>query len=213
MLTELYSQQQKQWPLSGRHVLAQYDDESITVYQAYQPSIGLFATEHQYFGGDFSYSRMSWIKTNFLWMMYRSGWGTKSNQEITLAIRIKRDFFDHLLEQAVISSYELSEYSSHEQWELAIAKSDVRLQWDPDHSPTGEKLERKAIQLGLRRAVLKEYGQNAILSIEDISSFVREQRNHIQGKPELLRTPKESVYTPASTECLAVRNSEHLYSG
>ncbi|WP_216092858.1 DUF4291 family protein [Candidatus Marithrix sp. Canyon 246] len=24
---------------------------------------------------------MTWIKTNFLWMMYRSEWGTKQGQE------------------------------------------------------------------------------------------------------------------------------------
>ncbi len=197
MLTELYNQQKKQWPTSGRHILAQYDDEAIIVYQAYKPSIGLFAEEHQYFGGDFSYSRMSWIKTNFLWMMYRSGWGTKLGQEITLAIRIKRDFFDHLLEQAVISSYELSDYSTREQWKSAIAKSNVRLQWDPDHSPTGKKLERKAVQLGLRRSALKEYGQNSILSIKDISAFVSQQRNYVQGKFEDLIIPKERVYIPA----------------
>lgn len=198
MLTEPYTQQQKLWPTEGQHILAQYDKEAIIVYQAYKPSIGLFAAEYQYFGGDFSYSRMSWIKTNFLWMMYRSGWGTKPDQGITLAIQLKRSFFDHLLEQAVISSYELSDYSTREEWKLAITQSDVRLQWDPDCSPTGEKLARKAIQLGIRGTALQEYGQNAILSIEDISAFVREQRNHIREKFEYLKTPKERVYISAS---------------
>jgi len=32
-------------------------------------------------------------------------------------------------------------------------KSDVRLQWDPDHLPTGESHKRRAIQLGLRNKV------------------------------------------------------------
>lgn len=32
-------------------------------------------------------------------------------------------------------------------------KSDVRLQWDPDHVPTGESHKRRAIQLGLRNKV------------------------------------------------------------
>ncbi len=44
---------------------------------------------------------MSWIKTNFLWMMYRSGWGTKPDQEIILAIRLKTTFLDSVLTQAV----------------------------------------------------------------------------------------------------------------
>ena len=75
--TEFHQIQVARWPKSGRHILAQYDDETIVVYQAYRPSIGSFAAEHGYFGGEFSYSRMSWIKPNFLWMMFRSGWGTK----------------------------------------------------------------------------------------------------------------------------------------
>jgi hypothetical protein len=31
-----------------------------------------------------------------------------------------------------------------------VARSEVRLQWNPDHDPTGNKLERRALQLGLR---------------------------------------------------------------
>lgn len=196
--TEPYLQQQTRWPQSGKHILAQYDDASIIVYQAYNPSIGLFAAKHQYFGGDFSYSRMSWIKTNFLWMMYRSGWGTKPNQEITLAVRINRDFFDSLLAQAVISSFGQSDFESQDAWKLAVAKSDVRVQWDPDHDPTGAKMPRKAVQLGLRRDVLHEYGKSAIVDIEDVSDFVAEQREHARGKFENLITPIERIYLPAS---------------
>ena len=42
---------------------------------------------HGYFGGDhFSLNRMSWVKPNFLWMMYRSGWGQKEGQVVVLAV-------------------------------------------------------------------------------------------------------------------------------
>ena len=84
------------WPQTGQHILAQFDDESILVYQAYRASIGQFAVENGRFGGDFKYSRMSWIKPNFLWMMYRSQWGQAEGQEVVLAIRLKRCFFDSL---------------------------------------------------------------------------------------------------------------------
>src|SRR4051794_4278997 len=97
IVTESYDEQAKVWPVTGRHILAQFDAETIIVYQAYSPAIGRFAVEHQRFGGDFSFTRMSWIKPNFLWMMYRSGWGTKENQEVTLGLRIRRTFFDELL--------------------------------------------------------------------------------------------------------------------
>ena len=174
MKTELYTAQNQRWPQHGRHILAQYDDTSIVVYQAYRPSIGLFAAEHQYFGGDFLYTRMSWIKPNFLWMMYRSGWGTKVGQEIILAVRLKRPFFDKIYSQKVPSSYNPDEYPTREAWQTAVQTSDVRLQWDPDHDPTGAKVERKAIQLGLRGEALREYGRDAIISITDISPFVAE---------------------------------------
>src|SRR5688500_14541828 len=98
---EKHREQQVAWPTSGRHILAQFDDTSVTVYQAYRPDIGRYAAANQRFGGEFSFNRMSWVKPNFLWMMYRSGWGTKEGQEVTLAVRIRRDGFDQILAQAV----------------------------------------------------------------------------------------------------------------
>lgn len=73
LLTESYLAQLNRWHPAGRQILAHFDDESIVVYQAYRPEIGRFAAENGYFGGAFNFTRMSWIKPNFLWMMYRSG--------------------------------------------------------------------------------------------------------------------------------------------
>lgn len=199
LLTERYVNQAGVWPRSGRHILAQADAEGVFVYQAYKPSIGSYAANHGYFGGDeFSYSRMSWIKTNFLWMMYRSAWGTKPGQEVTLAIRIIRKFFDDLLAQAVESTFSLGQYSTQEEWQKAIHTSSVRLQWDPDHHPRGAPLERRALQLGLRGQSLEMFGTEEILEIIDISSFVAEQRENTtkQRLPDLF-TPIERVYIPA----------------
>src|SRR5215216_1646863 len=103
--TEPYTEQAKLWPKAGRHVLAHFDDEAIIVYQAYRPAIGRYAVEHGQFGGEFKYTRMSWIKPNFLWMMYRSGWGTKEGQEVTLAVWLRRSAFDAILREAVHSSF------------------------------------------------------------------------------------------------------------
>jgi hypothetical protein len=82
---EPYQEQTQFWPTEGRHIMAQFDNETVVVYQAYRPSIGHFAAQHGYFGGEFSLSRMSWIKPGFMWVMYRSGWGTKPDQEVVLA--------------------------------------------------------------------------------------------------------------------------------
>ena len=199
-----YLEQKPSLPISGRHILAQYDADSIVVYQAYNSTIGHFAAKHGTFGGEFSYSRMSWIKPNFLWMMYRSGWGAKAGQEVTLAIRLKREFFERILAQAVPSSFDRDHYSSQVEWSAAVARSDVRLQWDPDHSPTGGALERRAIQLGLRGATLAEYGREAILEIENISAFVEEQRLNCMTSFDHLLVPVERVYRPTD-EPIAAR--------
>jgi Domain of unknown function (DUF4291) len=82
LITTSYTEQKTRLPKIGRYILAQFDEEGVIVYQAYRPAIGHFAATHGYFGGEhFSMTRMSWIKPNFLWMMYRSGWGQKEGQE------------------------------------------------------------------------------------------------------------------------------------
>ncbi len=192
---EPYLQQKERWPAKGQVILAQYDADLIVVYQAYSPAIGHFAAQHGYFGGDFKLSRMTWIKPNFLWMMYRSGWGTKENQEVTLAIRLHRPAFDSILAQAVHSKYIPEIYENQADWNRSVKNSDVRLQWDPDHSPTGGKLTRRAIQLGLQGETAIKYAQEFIVSIEDISEFVTKQRQHVSAQnQDRLMTPSESPY-------------------
>ena len=195
LATQLYREQLKSWPTAGRHIMAQFDAESIVVYQAYRQSIGRFATQNQYFGGDFSFNRMSWIKPNFLWMMYRSGWGTKEGQEVTLAVYLRREAFERILEQAVHSTFVPEIYDSPENWRARLKDSCVRLQWDPDHDPSGAKQERRALQLGLAGDVLRLYAREWILKIEDISEFVSQERLRAkeQGFANLM-TPRERVY-------------------
>jgi len=198
--TERYEPQSMRWPQSGRHILAHFDDRSLVVYQAYRPSIGRFAIEHGRLGGpDFSFSRMSWIKPNFLWMMYRCGWGTKPGQEAILGLRISRRFFDSLLASAVPSSFDPARYADRGSWQAAVASSDVRLQWDPDHSPSGHSLERRAVQLGLRGATLEAFATREIIEVIDMTPLVASQRPHARDHDPALLTPVENVYTPGWT--------------
>ena len=200
LVTEPYLIQESRWPKIGRHILAQYDDQLIVVYQAYRPAIGHFAATNNYFGGEYSLDRMSWIKTNFLWMMYRSGWGTKTGQEVVLAIWMKRSAFDEILAKAVHSSYIPELYPNINAWQIALKQSQVRQQWDPDHHPSGAKLERRAIQLGLRGQVLAAYAKDWIIKIQDISDFVQKQRENINSGCKKLITPRETVYSVFDTE-------------
>lgn len=200
LVTEPYLTQVSRLPKTGRHILAQYDDHSIVVYQAYPPAIGHFAATHGYFGGEFKLDRMSWIKPNFLWMMYRSGWGRKEGQEVVLAISIKREAFEEILKAAVHSTFVPELYPNRSEWEKTLKRSQVRLQWDPDRHPSGAKLERRAIQLGLRGNVLAAYARNWIVNIEDISDFVRQQRQNIKSDCVELITPCETVYSVSDAE-------------
>jgi hypothetical protein len=205
---EPYRAQQARWPVRGRHVLAQFDDEQVVVYQAYRPSIGNFAASHGHFlGGGFSLERMSWIKPNFLWMMYRSGWASKEGQEVVLAIWLTRAAFDALLAAAVPSTWDRDRFASREAWQAAVRASDVRLQWDPDHAPSGQPLERRAIQLGLRGRAIAAYAERP-LRIEDISAFARDQRAVLaKGGLDAIATPREAVY-PCSPEIAAILGAD-----
>ncbi|EPZ36296.1 Protein of unknown function DUF4291 domain-containing protein [Rozella allomycis CSF55] len=188
--TEFYEIIKTKWPEDGEHILASYDGDGIWVYQAYCDKIADYALQNQKFSGcdDFKLSRMSWIKTNFLWMQYRSGWCTKPNQERCLAIKLKRSFFDHIITNAV-SSRALNPQREGKKDEI------VRLQWDPDHDPEGSPLTRKAIQLGLRGNCLKEYAEGGyIIEIFDMTPFVKSQRQYAIAKEyRSLRVPAEKV--------------------
>lgn len=174
-----YKEQLQDWPQEGHHIMAQYDDNKIIVYQSYRKEIGEFVVKNQYFGGAFSLERMTWIKPNFLWMMYRNGWGTKDGQEYVLAIHLKMEAFKRYLENAVYSTYNERLEISREEWQDQVKESAVRLQWDPDHDPFGGKLERRAIQIGLRNEFTHSFAKEDLILIENISDFVKEQHQFV----------------------------------
>ena len=48
LILEPYLHQKKtHWPRDGRHILAQYDDQTVVVYQAFKYKIAKFAVENQ----------------------------------------------------------------------------------------------------------------------------------------------------------------------
>jgi hypothetical protein len=131
IITEFYTQGQEQWPKTGQHILAHQTSGQIVVYQAYKKSIANFAVANQFLGGPaYSYNRMSWIKPNFLWMMYRCGWAAKENQESVLALWIDKADFESILNEAVMSSFNPQYHENHEQWRADLEQKAVRMQWD-----------------------------------------------------------------------------------
>jgi hypothetical protein len=191
------------YPSTGKHILAQTTDDLIVVYQAYKESIAIYAVKNQKLSGpDYSLNRMSWIKPNFLWMMYRSGWASKEGQERVLAFWITKTFFDRILEESVFSSFNSDYYRNVDEWRKALNDREVRLQWDPDHDPHGMPVERRAIQLGLKGTILKEFATVATVQIEEVTPFVIEQSAKLRQNLEDLRVPTERVYNPASSHII-----------
>lgn len=185
-------------PQNGNYITAYQFDESIIVYQAYKPSISRYAVENQKFGGsDFSFNRMTWVKPNYLWMMYRSGWATKENQNRILAISISKEGWEQLLSKAVISSFQPGYYKTQSEWKDKLVNSNVRLQWDPNHDPYGNKKERKAIQIGIKGESLRDFNETMILNISDITNFVSKQRIYVEhNQLQHLEIPIETIYEP-----------------
>lgn len=188
VVVEKYESQLERWPRSGKHVLAQFDDEKVLVYQSFSDEIGRFAASNGRFVGapGWNSTRCTWIKTNFLWMTYRNGWGRKSRQTVTLGIWIRRPIFDRILAAARVKGPKRG--------------LNVKLQWDPDHLPDGSPhIRRRAVQLGLKGIGTYESGED-LAGIVDLSEFVAEQTVHVRsGDTSSLWTPREDVY-PISDE-------------
>mmetsp|Transcript_20196 Transcript_20196/g.34498 ORF Transcript_20196/g.34498 Transcript_20196/m.34498 type:complete len:279 (+) Transcript_20196:25-861(+) len=173
---ENYDTQLEQWPNSGKVVMCQQSDQYVIVYQAFNDGIGKYAAKHNKFKGALGWQerRMTWFKTDFLWMMYRSKWAASKNQTTILAIKVKKAEFEKILLQAVPSSFSQSYHTSKKHFQKALKSSDIRLQWDPSHLPDGKPFKaRRAVQIGLRNKHAIEWASGSqFVSIEDITEFV-----------------------------------------
>lgn len=197
LILESYTQQTQYWETRGRYIHAHYDEQTVVVYQAYNRAIGEHAVREGVFAGasGFKLGRMTWIKPNFLWMMHRSGWASKPDQEMILAISLDRVGFDAILQKAVFSSFQPDIYESHDAWKLALQKSAVRVQWDPDYTPADERLERRAIQIGLGGKAAHHYAQGGwIERIEDVTDLVHEQKQYAKSPYTDFVMPRERIY-------------------
>jgi len=156
----------------AREVRAVYDDDTITVYQAFSAEIARPAVAAQRFVPPFKRERMTWIKPSFLWMMYRSGWATKPGQERVLRIRITRAGFEAALRQASLSHYDPFVHESPESWRTQKAVEPVRVQWDPERDRDLNPLPWRSLQVGIGGRAVAEYVDAWVTRIEDITTFV-----------------------------------------
>lgn len=178
-----------------KEIRAVYTEDWIRVYQAYPKEIAEEAVKNGTFGKHFKMNRMTWIKPSFLWMMYRCGWAEKENQEYVLAIDIKRNAFDDIVKNAVISTYKEEMGMTKEEWKELIQTSDIRCQWDPERDIHGKPLDYRSIQLGLRGQAVYHYVNDWIVHISDITDYVKDlNKKKNEGYDITPLLPKETRY-------------------
>ncbi|WP_405494286.1 DUF4291 domain-containing protein [Nocardia sp. NBC_00511] len=161
-------------------IRADYDRDTVVVYQAFGTQIADAAVTAQRFVPPFSVQRMTWIKPSFRWLMQRSGWGRKSGQERILAVRITRAGWEEALAQAVLTSPERRVFASGEQWRAEFRQAVVHVQWDPEYSMRGAKLDHRSIQVGLSRHVIERYVEDWTVEIRDLTALTHKMQAHLR---------------------------------
>lgn len=158
-----------QTTIKNRQIRAQFNSDTIRVYQAYSSPIALSALHHgRFVSPPFKMERMTWIKPSFLWMMYRAGWGHKDDgQKTILAIDIRRQGFEWALAHSCLSHPPAG--VSAEEWATIKADNPVRIQWDPERDLHLQPLDYRAIQVGLSGEAVSLYTGQWIHQITDIS--------------------------------------------
>ncbi|MFI8435717.1 DUF4291 domain-containing protein [Streptomyces sp. NPDC079020] len=155
-------------------IRALHSASTVTVYQAYPPSIGLPTARDGRFPAAWKRDRMTWIKPSFLWMMYRCGWGTKEGQETVLAVEITREGFAWALENAELSHYVRGVHSDQAAWKRALRSAPARVQWDPERDLRLDPLPYRSLQLGLSGEAARRYADEWTVSVRDVTGLAHE---------------------------------------
>ncbi|WP_329439486.1 DUF4291 domain-containing protein [Streptomyces sp. NBC_01426] len=158
----------------NRQIRAAHTADTVTVYQAYSPLLGVPAAREGRFPPAWKRERMTWIKPSFLWMMYRCGWGGKTDQETVLAVEITREGFDHALRHACLSHHEHGIHPDVATWKRALRESSARVQWDPERDLHLNPLPHRSLQLGLAGPLSRAYADEWTVAIRDVTPQVRE---------------------------------------
>lgn len=177
-----------------RQIVANYDDTGIFVYQAFKPATVAAALANGTFAEGFSMDRMTWIKPSFGWMLYRSGYARKNRQQGILKIKLSHEGFLEILNNAVETSYNRRIFAAYEDWKKALDTSEVRIQWDPDRALEGHKLNRRAIQIGIRGSMVQRYVHEWIIGLTEVTALAHEIHDAVLNNQALPPVPEEKIY-------------------
>lgn len=160
-------------PAPYRQIRALFDDETITVYQAYPAAIAQPAVDSQRLTASpaFRLGRMTWIKPSWCWMMYRAGYSHKdAGQARVLALRMRHADFVSLLRRGGLTHG------------AGGGEGDVRVQWDPERGPWLEKRGYRSIQIGIPGGLSGKWAEEWVVGIEDVTERARELKRVVEGE-------------------------------
>ena len=188
----------------------EWDESGMSFYQAYSAEIAEWAVREQRFGGPhFNASRMTWIKPSFAWVLYRSGYGRKHNQQRILKVKLPHALVAELLSACACKH--------------GGGGSKGRVQWDPARDLMSSEskgreprrmLRERAIQIGLSRDLSERYVAGA-LSITDVSALAQqvgvahgakdERQVKVAIEQLLPQLPQERPYMPLCADEVLMR--------
>lgn len=178
--------------LKQRGIRAYYDEEYITVYQAYNSEIAAAAVRQQKLRASpqFRLTRMTWIKPSWCWMMYRAGYSYKDkNQERILALKMKHEHFITLLRNATMATAPNKNIPSGDcgisDKPTTEKLSSVKVQWDPERTPRLERLGYRSIQIGIPGSIAMTWADEWIAGIEDVTEKARMLERELRGNQEI----------------------------
>ena len=168
-------------PDAGVHLwVGAWDSAGVYVYQAFNDEIADYALEHQKLEGCPAWrpNRGTWIKPSLAWMLYRSGYGKKCNQNRVLRIHLSHETLSYLLQHCKLVDTN-KETRKGKQELTHEGGGNGRVQWDPERdlfsvekggrSPR-RMLRQRAIQICLSGSLSQFYASN-IISIEDVTEL------------------------------------------
>ncbi|KAK9789672.1 putative ATP-dependent RNA helicase DHX8 [Seiridium cardinale] len=170
-----------------REIRAVYDDETITVYQAYNADIASEAVKHQNLNASplFKPVRMTWIKPSWCWMMYRSGYSYKDeNQERILALKMRQEDFLNLLKKSKLTTEKTEGPEDGEKGGSSAGGAEVKVQWDPERTARLGRLDYRSIQIGIRGSLRTEWVDKWIVEIQDVTERARALKVALDENPE-----------------------------
>jgi hypothetical protein len=129
-------------------------------------------------------------------MMYRSGYSYKdAGQERILALKMKHEHFNALLERGVLSTHNAEQGTRDKTGE-------VRIQWDPERDERLRVLPYRSIQIGVPASLSTKWVGEWICEIVDVTDMARglkavlEKEEDVTGDQllEMGYVPEERVF-------------------